>query len=264
MTLRFADDGHVVGVPVLVAFNALEYLASGLVLGHRIAMRDALPIAIYARAANLLPLPGAALVRMQALKREGSSYGRAASATTATALFWLSASLLVAAVFLVTDRWAIALLFLAGAVLVAVAGWSALRAIVVRRVEGPPAAEALRLSAILLAVEVAMVVVRGVRFWLVMVGFDIGGSFQGAMVIPVAGVLASAIGFFPSGLGIREVLSGGLSRMVGDTASSGLLASGLDRLVSLPVLALISLAVAVAHRRAGSGDEAAVVADPTT
>ena len=30
-----------------------------------------MPIAIYSRAANLLPLPGAALVRMQALKREG-------------------------------------------------------------------------------------------------------------------------------------------------------------------------------------------------
>src|SRR4030095_11904746 len=49
----------VVGVPVLIALNAVEYMASGRVLGHRIAVREAMPIAIYARAANLLPIPGA-------------------------------------------------------------------------------------------------------------------------------------------------------------------------------------------------------------
>ena len=101
----------VVGVPVLIGLNALEYTASGAVLGHRIPLRVAMPIAIYARAANLLPLPGSALVRMQGLKREGSSYGRAASATLATALFWLGGALMVGAVVLVPVRPWLALLF---------------------------------------------------------------------------------------------------------------------------------------------------------
>jgi len=82
-----------------------------------------------------------------------------------------------------------------------------------------------------------------------MVGFDIGGSFEGAMVLPVAVVLASAIGFFPAGLGAREVIAAGLAGLVGDTAASGALASGLDRLVSLPVMALIALALALTGHR---------------
>src|SRR5262245_50728213 len=57
-----------VGVPLLISFNAIEYLATGRVLGVRITLRDAMPVAIYARAANLLPLPGAALVTVQGLK----------------------------------------------------------------------------------------------------------------------------------------------------------------------------------------------------
>lgn len=237
----------VVGVPVLIGLNALEYTASGAVLGHRIPFRVALPIAIYARAANLLPLPGAALVRMQALKREGSSYGRAASATLATALFWLSGSVLVGAVVLVPIRPLIGVGFAAGGVITALAGHAAVRGIVAKREDAAPG-EALRRSAVLLGVEIVMVVVRGVRFWLVMVGFDIGGSFAGAMLLPIAGVLSSAIGFFPSGLGIREVISGALARLVGDTAASGVLASGLDRLVSLPVMAVIALVVGVVNR----------------
>ena len=94
-----------------------------------------------------------------------------------------------------------------------------------------------------------MVAIRGVLFWFVMIGFDIGGSFAGAMLLPVAVVLASAIGFFPAGLGVREVISAALAGLVGDTAASGALASGLDRLVSLPVMATIAIALALTGHR---------------
>jgi hypothetical protein len=237
-----------IGIPGLILLSGVEYTASAAVLGHRVRLRDSLAIALYARAANLLPIPGAALVRMQALKRAGSSYGRAASATMATALFWMAGALLVGGVVLAPYRWLIALGFVAAGVVTVGMAHVTVRSIVAKR-DDAVAGEAVRRSALLLAVEVAMVVIRGVLFWFVMVGFDIGGSFQGAMVLPVAVVLASAIGFFPAGLGVREVISAGLAGMVGDTASSGALASGLDRLVSLPVMAVIALALALTGHR---------------
>jgi len=246
----------VVGVPLLVSFNAIEYVATGRVLGKRIPMRDALPIAIYARAANLLPLPGAAIVSVQGLKREGASYGKAASATTTASLYWLAASLVVAGAAFAVDRWLLAVLFLLGGLVMTGASHVAVRAIVARRSDDPPPNEAIRLTALLMVVEITMILIRGLRFWLVMVGFDIGGSLQSAMVIAVAGVIASAIGFFPSGLGVREVLSGGLARLAGETAASGVLASGLDRVISLPVLAVISLVTAATHRHWGAGEPA--------
>lgn len=235
-----------VGIPLLIVLSGVEYTASAAILGHRVRLRDSLAIALYARAANLLPIPGAALVRMQALKRAGSSYGKAASATMATALFWLAGALLVGGVVLVPFHLLIALGFLAGGALTTALGYAAVRSIVSRR---DATGEAVRRSAVLLVIELAMVAIRGVLFWFVMIGFDIGGSFQGAMVLPVAVVLASAIGFFPAGLGVREVIAAGLAGLVGDTASSGALASGLDRLVSLPVMAVIALALAVTGHR---------------
>lgn len=235
-----------VGIPLLIVLSGVEYTASAAILGHRVRLRDSLAIALYARAANLLPIPGAALVRMQALKRAGSSYGKAASATMAAALFWLAAALVVGGVVLVPYHWLIALGFLAGGALTTALGYTAVRSIVSRR---DASGEAVLRSAVLLAVEVAMVAIRGVLFWFVMVGFDIGGSFSGAMVLPVAVVLASAIGFFPAGLGVREVISAALAGLVGDTAASGALASGLDRLVSLPVMAAIALVLALTGHR---------------
>jgi uncharacterized membrane protein YbhN (UPF0104 family) len=234
------------GIPLLILLSGFEYTASAAILGHRVRLRDSLAIALYARAANLLPIPGAALVRMQALKRAGSSYGKAASATMATALFWLAAALVVGGVVLMPFRWLIALGFLAGGALTTALGYAAVRSIVSRR---DAAGEAVLRSAVLLAIEVAMVAIRGVLFWFIMIGFDIGGSFAGAMVLPVAVVLASAIGFFPAGLGVREVISAFLAGLVGDTAASGALASGLDRLVSLPVMATIAIALALTGHR---------------
>jgi uncharacterized membrane protein YbhN (UPF0104 family) len=239
----------VIGVPILVVLNGMEYVASGAVLGHRISFRDSLPVAIYARAANLLPIPGAALIRMQALKRQGSTYGKAASATMAVALYWLGTSLVVGGIVLVPSHVVLALLIIGGGGLACVLGHVAVRGLVARRTDDPPPSEALRRSAQLFAVEAGIIVIRGLRFWLLMIGFDLGGSFAGAMVLPVAGVLASAIGFFPSGLGIREVISGGLSRLVGDTAASGVLASGLDHVVSLPVMAVLTLIVALLGKK---------------
>lgn len=238
-----------VGIPTLIVLSAVEYTASAGVLGHHVRLREALPIALYARAANLLPIPGAALVRMQALKRAGSTYGKAASATMATALFWMGGALLVGGIVLVPFHPLVALGFLAGGVVTCALGYVAVRSIVARRDDDPGTGEAVRRSAVLLLVEVLMVAIRGVLFWFVMIGFDIGGSFQGAMVLPVAVVLASALGFFPAGLGVREVISGGLARLVGDTAASGVLASGLDRLVSLPVMAAIAITLAVTGHR---------------
>jgi uncharacterized membrane protein YbhN (UPF0104 family) len=234
------------GIPILILLSGVEYTASAAVLGHHVRLRDSLAIALYARAANLLPIPGAALVRMQALKRAGSSYKGAASATLATALFWLAGALLVGGAVLLAYHWLIALGFLAAGGLATAVGYTAVRSITTRRDAGH---EAVRSSALLLGVELAMVAIRGVLFWFVMVGFDIGGSFQGAMVLPVAVVLASAVGFVPAGLGVREVISAGLAGLVGDTAASGALASGLDRLVSLPVMAVIALVLALTGHR---------------
>lgn len=276
----------VVGAPALLVMNGVEYAMSARLVGHRVDRRDAMAVAVYGGAANLLPLPGTALVRLQALTRQGAGVRRAAGSTGIVAIAWLGAAGFVGApAAALGGTWWLAAVLLAGAgatvPLVRASttrlGRSAPGAPAARhgdaraaRVEtaeptpgdarttaGPSAAVSEvdaapttgRLTAELYVLEIAMIVVRGLRFWLVMLAFDLDASILTAFVLPVAGVLASALGFLPGGLGIREVIAGALSGANGDPSAVGVLTSGLDRVIALPVLSVCALALAAWERR---------------
>ena len=245
----------IVGVPALLVMNAIEYWLSARVLGHRVERGDALVVAVYGGAANLLPIPGTALVRLGALTKQGSGVGRAAGATAVVAVAWFGAAGFVGAPAAASSGtwWLAALLFAGGLVTVPVVHRSVVR---LRRRGGldgdrDPAVSvpARRQTVELYALEVAMIVVRALRFWLVILAFDLDAGIRTAFILPVSGVIASALGFLPGGLGIRELVAGALSGANGDPAAVGVLASGLDRIVALPVLAVIALGLAAWERR---------------
>lgn len=249
----------VVGAPALLFMNALEYGLSARVLGRRVERRDAVAVAVYGGAANLLPIPGTALVRLQALTRQGTGVGRAAGATAVVAVAWFGAAGFVgaSAAALGATWWLAGLLLAGGLVTVPVVHQSVIRlkrrATTVAETEGSGDSwadvPAPRLVAELYGIEVAMIVVRALRFWLVILAFDLDATILTAFVLPVAGVIASALGFLPGGLGVREVVAGALSGANGDTVAVGVLASGLDRIIALPVLAVIALGLAAWERR---------------
>ena len=60
------------GVPLTIAGKAAEYYLSARLIAHRATVRDSLTISIMSTAANLLPIPGSVLVRVEALHRLGS------------------------------------------------------------------------------------------------------------------------------------------------------------------------------------------------
>jgi uncharacterized membrane protein YbhN (UPF0104 family) len=236
----------VVGVPAMMALNAAEYAASGRVLGYHIRLLPALRVAVVASAANLLPLPGSVLVRSHALKQEGSSYGRAFGITTAIGLMWLGAGCLLAGLF---QAWAGAWhlagpLFAVGAV-GALACHLTVRALCV---SGTPA----RHTLVIMLIEAGMIMVKALRFHLVLMGLGLDTPFGGSVALTLSGILAAALGFFPGGLGIRELLAAAIGPLVDIQASAALLAAGLDRLVSLPVLAIVAGILAIRGERAAS------------
>ena len=249
----------VIGAPALLLMNAIEYGLSARVVGHRVERRDAVAVAVYGGAANLLPIPGTALVRLQALTRQGSGVRRAAGATAVVAVAWFGAAGFVGApAAAVGGTWWLAGLLVVGAVVtVPVVHRSVARLRRRSRDDSYPEASAHggteprvgRLVAELYGLEVTMIVVRALRFWLIILAFDLDASLHTAFVLPVSGVLASALGFLPGGLGIRELIAGALSGATGDSAAVGVLASGLDRIVALPVLAAIALGLAAWERR---------------
>lgn len=234
-------------VPLASVANGLEYAVAARIGGQRVPVGEALEVSVLSSAANLLPLPGAALVRVRAMRRGGSSYRRALATTVLVGGAWLATSLVLAGGLLslrqAEDGQAAAAVLVVGLV-----GTGA-TVVGVARLAPPGQARALALA--LLAAEVLAVAVAALRFLLVLRALGLDVAVEQAVALTVAGVVASALGFVPGGLGLREALAGIIAGLVGLPAATGVLAAAVDRLVGLPVLALLATAVARPVRRGG-------------
>jgi uncharacterized membrane protein YbhN (UPF0104 family) len=232
----------VIGVPATLMVNALEFQLSARAIGSRVGLLDASRIAVTASAANLLPIPGGALVRIQALRQSGHAYRHAVSATLAIGVAWVAVAFLGAGL-VVTARSPGP-----GVILTAIGAALLLATLALARVAFVPGRRA-RLVIAVLGVEILSVVVGAARLHLILiaVGADLGWATP--MLLTLATVVSAAIGIAPSGLGLREALGGLLAPIGGATASLGFSASAIDRVISLFVIGPIAVGLAFAGRR---------------
>ena len=223
-----------VGVPATVAVNAWEYGVTARLLGHRVPPADAARVSVLSTAANLLPIPGAVLVRSRALRQRGTGIGAALSITTAIGVAWVGVNAVLAGgLQLVAGEPPLGAAVLAGGLVVLVlAGlWAArTRGVVLRRAD----------VGTVLVVEVVAVLVAAARLQLALWGLGYSPEVSQSLSLSLAGSLGSAVGFLPAGLGIREVLAAGIGPLVGLPAAVSLVATAVDRLLGLVVLAGIT------------------------
>ena len=223
-----------IGVPATVATNAWEYSVTARLLGYRIPPPDAARVSVLSTAANLLPIPGAVLVRSRALNQRGTGMGSALSITTAIGIAWVGVTAVMAGgLQLFVGEPALGAAVLAGGLVVLV-----LSGLLAARTRGVT----LRRSDIgtVLAVEVVAVLVAATRLQLVLWGLGYSPGADQSMALSLAGSLGSAVGFLPAGLGVREVLAAGIGPIVGLPAAVSLVATAVDRVLGLVVLAAIA------------------------
>lgn len=225
----------VVLVPSTIAVNALELVALGRLLDQRLEPRTAVRVVVLGTAANLLPLPGAAALRIQALAGGGATYRAATGVNVAAAVSWLGSAAAVAGVALLTLGRA----QLGGAVLVV--GLLGLGVGLVAAGRLATVTSPHRDVALLAAVEVATVIAHALRLVLLLAAIGAGASFAEATVIGTSGPLAAAAGVFPAGLGIAEAAAAGAGALVGVTAAASFAAAALNRLIGYGVLGLAML-----------------------
>lgn len=230
-----------VGVPVTLATNAAEFWVSAWFVDRRVSAVFALRTTILATAANLLPLPGGPLVRVHALHRQGVAVTSASAATAAVGLSWLGLAGLVAAAgasHAGAAAWLITIFAAGGGVAVGL-GLLLVSQVAVpgRRLSGA--------AALLLTEAVSLFAAAG-RLWLVLLALGVEPSLPAVMVLAAAGVLATAVGIVPAGLGVREGLSALLATVVALPAATGFAVSLLDRLIGLVVA--IPLALLLSRR----------------
>lgn len=219
------------GAPATLLLNALEYRTMAESLGHRMGVRSAAKVSLAATLANYLPAPGGVAVRTAALKGRGSTIGSAVSINAIAGLLWLGVAALATGIALLTTS------SLTGRGAAAAVGGSA--------ATGAAALWARRRRSDwwqsfrwLLLVETGIVVVAGARVWLALHAIGQSASVGASVAIASSVVIAAAVGILPAGLGLREVIGGGLAVAVAVPAASAIAALSVDRVAGPVGMAL--------------------------
>jgi len=231
-------------VPATILLNALEFGISARLIDRSVSIGKALEVTVIGSAANMLPLPGAALTRVLGLKAAGGGYKEGAAVTGLIAFVWLGIALFVSGA---------ALCLLGTVALGSVAmGIGALVTVFTVMAMGR-ITQNWPLSFLVAIIKIVFVALDGLRIYLCLLGLGIGASYLQAMVLVVGGVVGSAVSIVPAGLGVREAVSAGLAPIVGLAASAGFIAATLNRLLGM--LVLLPLALGLANRLRAAGSE---------
>ena len=217
----------VVGVPLTLGLNAVEFRILAQLNRVRMPMIKALEVTVLGSAANMLPLPGSSIVRVAALKNAGSSFVKGTSSTVLGGVIWIAVAFGYAGVWILgIDATFIAPTFIAIGVLVLIGSvfwW--------RKLGG-----SFYHFFWMFLIKLLLVFTDAARIYLCFASLGVIATFAQVSGLAVAGVLGSAVSIVPAGLGIREGVSAAMSPIVGLAAALGFMAAFINRLVGLAVL----------------------------
>lgn len=223
-------------VPFSIAYSAINMMLMGHSAKAPIAFGLGVKVSVFAQIAEMLPIPGGALVRGAALVRAGSSTGRSAELVIAFALLWIACGAAGAGVALAGIGWPALTLGMSGTVSAfAIFGWLSVR-------------YGLTVAAAALVSRLFGVALVAWRFILAFSVLGVSMPWVASMSFAFATILGSAASLVPAGLGVGEGLSALIAQPVGVTAAAAFLAAALSRFVGLAVNVLLALTFAFTSR----------------
>jgi uncharacterized membrane protein YbhN (UPF0104 family) len=232
----------VFGALLLTFLNAGEYWCGAVLARHHPSAVESITVSIAGSAANLLPVPGAVIVRNYAMVSGGATVAGALGGTVVVALAWVGVTAVVlGAIVLATD-------LVLGIVLSAV-GLAMVVAVVLAVRRRLPGREGTIVWSTLLGVELVTVGVEIGRYWLVLAALGAHPTLLRTVPLVGANVVAAASIVFPGGLGIREALAGGFAAAANLPAAVGIAASALDRLALTAMFAVSAGVLGLWRRR---------------
>jgi hypothetical protein len=231
----------VVGTPWGFMILAAEVGMTGRLAGVSLDRAVRLRVAIIGTAMNQLPLPGAAVTRLDALVGAGVGIGRATAATLTVGVTWVAVASAVAGVALIGLSWA-SVVFLVVAVLATLAALALIR----RSLPAVGPGDLVRLCAL----EIVFTATSAARFALALAALNAAIPIRGVATMAASAAFASAVGLAPGGIGIREGLATLLGPAAGVPAAIALLAALVNRATAIVGALVTSLvAMPVIHRQ---------------
>ncbi len=224
---------------LMIVLGGMEtrLLANG--LGGQMGFSEALRFTAYGSAANILPIPGAAMVRVAALQKSGASIRRASGVTLGAGIVWLGLAVLVAGISIHSmEPWLSVGISSFGVSLFA-AG------LAIARRSGLD----LRFCAGMIVIKSVSIGLEIVRYTVVITALGYPVGWTQSTLISTAGALGSAVGIAPGGLGIREGTAAMLAAFVSLPPEVGFMAAALNRCVMLSLLAAFSIMILTQSRK---------------
>lgn len=231
--------------PAPAALNALVLVPLGLALasvnlkllaravGRKVGFGTGFAVAAMGRVAELLPLPGGAMVRGAALMRAGASLGESSMLTLVTGLMTLALSAFLSggAMFLAghAHSWIVLVGGLAG--LVACMAWLYRRA-------------GLRLTLWLVLLRLLVMTLAAVRLVAAFAVIGVHLSGLEAVIFILCTTLSTAATIVPAGLGVAETAAAALAFYVNISPAAAFLAVALNSTIGLAVCGVVALVAA--------------------
>jgi hypothetical protein len=237
----------ILGTAASLVFNGTEFAVTARFVGQKVPFARAMRVTIIGSAANLLPLPGGALVRVQSLAADGARYRHSLTAAATIGVMSVGATFVVVgfANAGTASTGAVAALLAIGVVVITIAGAMLRTASDARR--------ASHYGIWFLVVEAAYATMASFRLWLIFMGLGVQVDLPAAFALSGVGSIATAASFFPGELGIKEALVGLVSPLVGVQVAVGVTGAVVTRLFTFAGLAVASVALflgdVVGHRR---------------
>jgi hypothetical protein len=235
----------VVLTPVTVLANAAEFKVMAKFSGRPFGWIASCRLTLIATAANLLPLPGGIMIRTQALRAEGATYKRALGANAIAGGAWVAVGAVATGALLLSYQGFS--LIGTGSVVVGVLA-TATVIYLMRRVHRR---DYLPMFVRLGLVEVMTVLVAAIRVMVSFAFLNLSINPAQAVALTTPTILAAAIGIFPAGLGLRELLAGAVALVVNLPVGQSVAATAVDRVFSQIGLAMMSgLVLLIGGRKA--------------
>ncbi|TYC91675.1 hypothetical protein [Novosphingobium sp. BW1] len=242
LSLRALDPRALVLLAVLAPVS-LGYSALGLKLmaragGTSIPFSMALGTSAMATIAELLPIPGGAIVRTGGLVKAGVGLGRGSALVLLAAVLWIAAGALGAGLAVVrlnaVAGWALLGLGAGGGILAL--AWLATLA-------------GARFAATMLLYRVSGLALLALRLKLAFAVLGVVFALVETMPFVLATIAGSAAAIVPAGLGVSEALAALAASSLTLSGAAAFLAVGVDRIVQVLLSGLIALVWVVRDRR---------------
>lgn len=234
-------------VPITLLYSAINLQVMAQATGTKIALIPALRTSVIAGLAELLPIPGGAIVRTAALTKAGAKVTSSVELVLAFALLWIAVSATGGAMAM----WHTGAPAIATAL--ASAGASAMLTLWIARRYG------WRTAVLALVLRVLGLLLTVLRVGLALMALAVAFQWSDTFAFGFAIVAGTASAIIPAGLGLSEGLSALLASALATSPAGAFLAVALNRIVGLIVnwlAATIFSLFALAHRDEGASADA--------